>query len=135
MAEKNLELSNESGKAFEGGSGHTLTKDGIAVIIPNFSKLDIWDIIEELISDYTKLHPQEVRDILDGNKEERAARRTATGASEQGSLRFALSLPVGLHFLLKKHIPEFSSTDPKQRLKFVRKFMLRFPGFRIPDKI
>ncbi len=107
----------------------SFTPEGFAIITPKESN-DMWTVVDGLIADYTRVHPEEVKEIIETAKEHRANLRNTTAASEGGSLRHALVLPVGLNFLLKKSFPEIF-----REKKVLREFMKRYPGFRIPEKL
>ncbi len=102
---------------------------GIKIIIPVIKpelNRGMWDTIEGLIQDYTKLHPEEMRLFMKANAHARDTRLNQFGSSQSKSIRWGMSMPAGLDVLIKKYYPEVLSTK-KTYLQFMRKF----PGFRV----
>ena len=94
-------------------------------------KVDRWAIIDELIRDYTKVHPYEVGAVVEANKMLKSRLfDTKYGKGKETNLRHAMDMPVGLTILLKQNFPDLFS-DKKNFHKFCRKYK----GFTVPDKI
>lgn len=127
---------NAKGEPFDAKGNRTVIT--LPIILPGDGR-DKWDIIGGLISDYTKLHPEEVRDILDTVKarkrvyDEARARQgmlmvgsSMTRRSRAGAVEPAVMLPMELSILIKKHYPEVLSERSE-----IRMFVKKFPGFAL----
>ena len=101
----------------------------VQVITPNKS-VDEWSMIEGLVADYARVHREELQVFLHGVKMVRGSQRTATASSQNKQMRHALCMPQDLMVLLKRYVPDLFTDKNK-----MRKFMRRFPGFCIPEKI
>lgn len=106
---------------------------GLKIIIPNITldkrRGDMWDMIEGLIQDYTRAHPEEMRLFMAANKWARSTRANRFGMSEQKSLRWGMNMPTGLDILIRRYFPDIFD-GPKGKRNFT-KFMRKFPGFRV----
>jgi hypothetical protein len=109
---------------------------GVKIIIPRISVNaggDMWTQIEGLIQDYTTLHPEEMRLFLEANKYARSIQRNAFGSTRSNSFRWGINIPPGLSTLIMKFFPIlWDGTKGKENY---RKFMRKFPGFRVCEKI
>lgn len=106
---------------------------GLKIIIPKITPdkaRGMWDVVEGLIQDYTKLHPEEMRLVLESNKYIRSTRRNRLASSKSGSMRWGMSIPAGLDILIRKYYPEVLSEK-----KRYHQFMRKFPGFRICEVV
>ncbi len=117
-----------------------LIHEGVAYIKPNLigpggHLRDKWEVIEELIIDYTKLHGDEVAEVLDAATDARMSKKHKDASMDHIRLRHALVLPVGLNFLIKRHFPEVLKPSLKGEPGFLYEFMKRFPQFAVPDNI
>lgn len=107
--------------------------EGLKLIIPIVSPDkggDVWDMVESLIQNYTKLHPEEMQTFMEENKKKRHLVRDKFGGSKGGSMRWGMDMPVGLDILIKKHAPGFLENKDN-----FRKFMKKFPGFTICEVV
>lgn len=86
-----------------------------------------WKIVEQLVNDYMKVHPQEMRDILIENKALRESMANEHGSSKEG-IRWGFRLPPGLVRTIERR---FSGIFTEKRN--IHKFMERFPGFRVAE--
>ena len=89
--------------------------------------IDIWIKIDEVIRDYTELHPREVWTHLQYNKAVKETRHNAMGTSRNNAsnMRWGISMPMGLAFKIQALDYEFFENKKK-----VHKFMKRYPGWR-----
>lgn len=105
--------------------------DGVDILFVDtktITGLDIWAKIDQVIKQYTEIHPREVWLHLEYNKTIRQTRVTDTGRTGlKGSAnwRWGISLPMGMAFKIQALDHEFFETREK-----VRKFMKRYPGWR-----
>lgn len=96
-------------------------KDGLSVFkfTPDKS-LDKWTQIDSLIRDYSKVHGEEVKEVLfaaHGMRQEAQKKNTL-------DMKQCLMLPAGLNIILKREFPDLF-TDRMQ----MQQFMKKFPGF------
>lgn len=105
------------------------TKIIIPIVKPELNR-GMWDTIEGLIQDYTRLHPEEMKMFMKANAYCRATRKNSLASSPSKSLRWGMSMPVGLDILIRKWYPEVLSTK-----KTYHQFMRRFPGFRVCELV
>lgn len=106
---------------------------GIKIIIPVIKpelNRGMWDTIEGVVQDYTRLHPEEMRLFMAANKHARDTRLNQFGSSQSKSVRWGMSMPTGLDVLIKKYYPEVLSTK-----KTYTQFMRKFPGFRVCEVV
>lgn len=87
--------------------------------------LDIWSKVDQVMKEYTELHPNEVWLHLQTLKGIRDSRFNDTGSTRSKSLRWGLSLPMGMAFKIQALEPDFF-----ERKDRVHKFMKRYKGFR-----
>lgn len=88
---------------------------------------DLWQKLDRVISEYSKIHPNEMRMIVVENKMISDSRRSDTQAIKSGTgLRWGISIPPALLFKLEMVEPELFRTK-----KLYHGFMRRYPGFRI----
>jgi hypothetical protein len=102
----------------------------ITIVPHSTHPIDKLDLIDEFIKDYVRIYPQEVKEILEFNKAFRRTLYNQYASNEKKNIRLALMLPARLKILLDQAFPGFF--DDKKNL---RKFMKRFSGFCIPEKI
>lgn len=88
----------------------------------------MWSMIEKLIEDYTKVHPKEVRELLKENQAIRGMLDNEYAASKRG-IRWGFRLPPALVRLIERRFKNFF-VDRNN----VRKFMDKFPGFRVAER-
>jgi hypothetical protein len=113
--------------------GAIAPRKGVKLIIPKITPdkaQDMWGVIEGLVQDYIRIHPQEVREVIEAVKVLRRETRSDTGATKNKSLRYGMCLPLGLELIIKRHYPEVFS----EKRKF-HKLMRLFPGFRVARKV
>ncbi len=92
-----------------------------------------FDMIEEIIEAYTKLHPEEIKDALAYCREKREANYNDFGLNKEDTnseLRLGIGIPNGLLIKLMEFDQEFLN-DPVKLTKFRK----RFPGFNTAKKI
>jgi hypothetical protein len=97
------------------------------------SHSDKFEVIAKLVEDWAKTHPNDMREILDGAKEQRNEGNDYGSAEDRlkdKNFRRGMMLPAGLHVILKKNFPEIFEDK-----KLYNKFMKRFPGFVTINKI
>lgn len=84
-----------------------------------------WKVITALVEDYSKIHPQEIREIIEENKKTNS---TFLSAFNRTELRAAFRCPPGLIRVIERRFPNlFTDKDN------VHQFMRRFPGFSLYD--
>ena len=129
MAEKNWEDNYIIVDRRDGKKGKTIATYNIT---PN-SAIDKWETIRQIIDDYAKTHPIEVKEILDAARERRLMGNeygSSEGILKKRGFRRGMMLPMGLQLILKKNFPEIFK-DKKQYTKFMKKF----PGFNTINKV
>ena len=102
---------------------------GVKIIIPIIKpelNRGMWDTIEGLIQDYTRVHPEEMKLFMKANIYNRQTRKNAFASTTNKSLRWGMSMPVGLDILIRRWYPEVFNTK-----KSYHTFMRKFPGFRV----
>jgi hypothetical protein len=100
---------------------------GVWAINPLEAKgADMWQIVEEIVMAYVKLHPLEVEFVVRSNKQEVETKANDFGSTENESLRWSASLPAGLMFKIQQVYPEIF-TDKTLYHKFLKKH----PGFLV----
>jgi len=104
------------------GVGISITK-----ITPEYDR-DKWNTVSQLIQDYTKTHPDQMREFVRTMRVVRATRLNKFGSSKSKSVRWGLSIPVGLDLLIRKYFPDLLTTK-----KNLHTFMKKFPGFRVSE--
>ena len=87
----------------------------------------MWKTIDQLMNDYMKVHPQEMRAILIENKALRESMTNDHASSKEG-MRWGFRLPPGLVRLIERRFREIF-TDRRN----VHKFMARYPGYRVAE--
>lgn len=96
---------------------------------PSASADDIkWKILTQLVEDYARVHPKEVREIVIDNKV--LAKSSKNQYASSDSIRYALRTPPGLVRLIERKFPNFF-IDKKN----LHRFMDTFKAFRIPETI
>lgn len=89
-----------------------LRQSGLYVVRPDefvsgFSSEDVqFKIIDQLIEDYTKVHPKEMHELLHENKSIREAMKDQYGSSGNG-LRWGFRLPPALVRVIERRFPNF----------------------------
>lgn len=103
---------------------------GLHVIDPKLATgADIWDKLDEVIRDYAKVNPNEMRLHLMEVASVRLDLNNELGTSK-GQLRWGVSIPPGLYFRIQALEPDiFNNRD------MYHKFMRKYPGFRICRKV
>lgn len=95
---------------------------------------DYWGRIEEIIQDYTRLHPREVTECLEHASRQRDMAYNFYGLNtedKQSTLRNGISIPNGLIIAIMTFDPEFLENQGKKLTEFRR----RFPGFNTSKRI
>lgn len=90
---------------------------------------DIWDKIDRVIVEWTKLHPIEMAEHLLFVKELSAMQKKDTASSDSG-LRYGVEIPTGLGIQLNIVAPEIFTNKP-----LLHKFMRRYKGFTVPLRV
>ncbi len=112
-------------------NGEKAKIDGIVIPIIELGKSGgKWEKIEEIIRDYTKLHPEEMKAQLELIATLRRLQYNKFASSKSNSLRWGISLPTGLLITIKKFYPEVFAEK-----KEMEKFMRKFRGFTVCQKI
>lgn len=96
------------------------------VDLNSFAHLDFWSKVDEIIEDYTKIHPMEMEIIVRQNKQIAEGQFHKHGAQQKGSnteLRHRLRMPADLMTLLSTFAPELFETKVNYH-----KFMKRYKG-------
>lgn len=109
---------------------------GVRILIPKITINaggDIWDKLAGLIEDYAKVYPDDMRATLYENKIIRMGQRNLYGSNKSNSFRWGINLPPGLSALITRFFPGI--WDGKRGKENYRKFMRKFPGFRVCEKI
>lgn len=84
-----------------------------------------WAMIDQVIREYTQLHPSEMEMLVYENKAISDS-RNAHAASENKSIRWGISVPAGLLFALERVEPMLFVEKP-----LYHEFLKRYKGLRI----
>lgn len=104
----------------------------------NFGLMDIdvtnvygnntWSKIQMVIEAYTKVHPEEIKEIVLDNATIANTRNNDFGKS--GKLRYSIRIPAGLLFKLEQVEPQLFANK-----KMLNQFMEKYKGFRVCQKV
>jgi hypothetical protein len=89
------------------------------------SGLDLWAKLDEIVKEYAKLHPEEMRIHLLETSQARSEINGDLAQSKKG-LRWGLSLPPGLYFSIMAFEPAIF-----EERELYHQLLKRYPGFRI----
>lgn len=95
---------------------------------------DYWGRIEQIIQEYTRLHPIEITDCLKHASMSRDAAYNAYGLNiedKQSTMRNGIAIPNGLIIAIMTFDPEFLENKGQKLNEFRR----RFPGFNTSKRI
>jgi hypothetical protein len=101
----------------------------VPIIVPEHG-VDKWEIIDKMIRDYVKLHPEEMKTFLNDVRNRRASLKRDTGSSDTKSMRLSVSMPSDLYMRISEFFPEVFQSNEN-----VSNFMRRFQGFTIPKNV
>lgn len=122
---KNLELEHH----VENSAGQDV--GFLHIDVKNIEGIDLWQKIDRLLVEYTKVFPNEMRVHLWENQQIRRTRKDQYASLRTNSgMRWGASIPPGLYFKLQELEPMLFAEK-----KLFRKFMKRYRGFTIPEKI
>jgi len=91
---------------------------------------DRWSKIDQVITEWTKLHPQEMLAHLKMVKELNAQQKNEFAASDSKSLRYAVEIPTGLGIQLNLLDPELFSNKT-----LLGRFAKRYRGFAVCTRV
>jgi hypothetical protein len=104
----------------------------------NFGLMDIdvsnsygtntWNKIEMVIQAYTKVHPQEIKEIVMDNAMIAQTLKNEYGKSKK--LRYSVRIPAGLLFKLEQVEPKLFANK-----NMLNQFMNKYKGFRVCQKV
>lgn len=86
---------------------------------------DKWKNIDNIIRDYTQLHPNEMELHLLEVKHARNTRLNEYGSDRKKNIRWGMSIPVALMFKIEARYPQFFA-DKRNYNQFIKKYK----GFR-----
>lgn len=95
--------------------------------------LPLWDVVDHIVDRWLNIHPEQAKDFLAANKEQREGKKNKYGATKDYSLRHVAEIPGEIMIFFDRLIPERIEDYGKQ--KFMRDFVKRYPGFRAAEKI
>lgn len=124
MADKNYQITNGvlNGKLQPTVAVFKYSKD---------SHSDYWMMVAQIIEDWAKTHPNDLKEHLEVVKIKRAQQNNSFGnGSTDANNRALISLPEGLLFTLKKQFPELLEANA-QGVEKLKTFAKKFPGFRV----
>lgn len=114
------------------GAEHHVHRDdgtfiGLYTIDPQKARKQygFWEGITEIVREYSRLHPEEMRTIAHHNELTKRTNKDEFGANTAMTLRHCLSLPFGLLNFLEEYEPTLFA-NKKTRHEFMR----RFPALR-----
>ena len=81
----------------------------------------LWEGVDHIISDYMKVHPEEMREQIIYNKTTRDNNFNKYGSDANNAYRHAMELPIGLHNVLGEYHPELF-TDRAKLNKLMKKY-------------
>jgi hypothetical protein len=96
----------------------------LKILTEGFSHQDYWSQVEELVQDYTKVHPMEMEIVVRQNEQKKAGAFTKWGEAKGDSrseIKLGLSMPLMLMALLESYDPEIL-TDHKKSHLFRQKY-------------
>jgi hypothetical protein len=86
----------------------------------------IWGFIDQVICDYTVLHPHEIQDCIDDAKNARLMARSDMVMSKGKTMQYGLKIPVGLLLKLQEIEPELFENK-----RLFTKFKRRYQAFTV----
>jgi hypothetical protein len=99
---------------------HWRNKNGsFGLFIVDGKKAQGWDKIDQIIKQYSTLHPKEIDECIRKNKQTRETRKNKYASSQK--LRWGASLPVGLMLALEKAEPKLFS-NKRMYHQFIKKY-------------
>lgn len=87
-----------------------------------------WKKIEMVIQAYTKVHPEEIKEIVMDNATFANTRKNERGTV--GKMRYSVRIPAGLLFKLEQVEPQLFASK-----KMLNQFMEKYKGFRVCQKV
>lgn len=81
----------------------------------------LWEGVEHIIQDYTRVHPEEMAEQYIYNDITRTTNLNKYGSADSKAYRHALELPIGLHQVLGEYHPALF-TDRAKLNKFMKKY-------------
>jgi hypothetical protein len=104
----------------------------------NFGLMDIdvtnaygnntWKKIEMVIQAYSKVHPEEIKEIVHDNAY--IAQTQKNEFAKAGKMRYSVRIPAGLLFKLEQVEPKLFANK-----KMLNQFMEKYKGFRVCQKV
>jgi hypothetical protein len=106
-----------------------LDKDGAisglyVVDVTGMDGIDSWNAIHTVVTEYAQIHPMEIQAQLIQNEMVRKTNKSKTGSNSSKTMRWGLSIPVGLYFKLQQVMPDLFDDNRKLRM-----FMKKYKGF------
>ena len=104
--------------------------EGLYLVDPSLATgVDLWEKLENVIKEYAKLHPDEMRLHLLETAQIRLEAKNEKAEAKEG-LRWGCSIPPGLYFRIQTLEPLiFNDKD------YFHTFLKKYPGFRICQKV
>jgi hypothetical protein len=90
---------------------------------------DDWSKIDQIITEWTKLHPYEMAEHILFVKELNSVQKNDTASSKEG-LRYGVEIPTGLGIQLQLILPELFTNKT-----LLHKFMKRYKGFTVATRV
>lgn len=81
----------------------------------------VWEGVEQIITDYMRVHPEEMREQFLYNKVTKDTNRNIYGSDATKTFRHAMEMPVALYNVLSEYHPELF-TDRSKLNKLMKKF-------------
>lgn len=94
----------------------------------NVRGVDLWARVDAIIQSYVRIHPREIAAQLEMNRERNEVQKNDYGSGAE--IRIGVSIPVGLLIDLERIEPALFSNK-----NLFHKFMEKYPGFRVPNKV
>jgi hypothetical protein len=91
---------------------------------------DIWTKIDQIIHEYARIHPNEMKLLVIENKIISSNRINETASNKSKSIRWGASIPVALMFKLQLAVPELLENKA-----IFHQFLKKYKGFAICKKI
>lgn len=105
---------------------HTRSSGVLYVDTKKFSHQGVWERIDEVIRDYSEIHPNEMRMLVLENRMISEERKNGFASTGNKSMRWGASVPPGLMFKLETVEPRLFADK-----HLFHAFLRKYKGFRI----
>lgn len=97
-------------------------------LLKKVAEKDIWEIVDFSLSFWAKKNPIEYRNYLASLEKYRKSRKNKYASTTEKQMRELVYIPNDVSYLLEKIAAH--RIDDYGRLKFMKEFARRYPGFR-----